>query len=700
MSPIAASDLLVELTGMPSIVDYPPGSGYGPRTLDDYELVWLLQGDAQWTSAELTLDLSPGSLLLLRPGLHDSFRWDPAHTTRHAYVHFAMRHRSDADPAAWPLLRQLVPDDPLADLFRCLLWLGTTTPAGWEPRARDVLALLVAMHVSGPLPTDDAPPVPPVIERVVDYVREQWAVGPAQALPLAELAAAGAVSGVHLSRLFRHRFGIGPVGAIELLRMTRAEGLLLRSNLTVAAVAAEVGFADPYHFSRRFRAIYGIAPTAFRTLGTAAAPTSPAVDAGLAPLLQQLARPVGTRVAPSAAADPSLSWLRAEAGNPRPAGVPAHRPHHRGGARLAPFVHETRSQRVVFGPGRVADVADEVDRLGARRVLLIASTSSSTTASDVARSLGSRHGATFADVRQHVPEALAEQARSMAVTIGADAVVTIGGGSATGLGKAVGIAVSIPIVAVPTTYAGSETTDVYGITGEHKQTGRSPDALPRAVVYDPELTLALPLSVTVTSAFNALAHCVEALYPGRNPVAAVSAEAAIRAFAHALPTLIEQPGDLDGRSEALFAAYLAGLAFGAAGSALHHKLCHVLGGTFGLAHGDCNAVVLPYVAAYNAEAAPEAMRRVAAALREQLSPGISPGDAAGALRDLARRTGAPLSLAQIGMPATGLDLAAERAVAETGEANPRTPDVASVRDLLRHAYAGDEPAPMKTMSPG
>jgi maleylacetate reductase len=365
---------------------------------------------------------------------------------------------------------------------------------------------------------------------------------------------------------------------------------------------------------------------------------------------------------------------------------------------VRPFVHEALPGRVVFGVGTVALVADEVAALGLERVLLVVDEASKAVGDGIADDLGERYAGRLDEVRQHVPEDLATAARRTAVEARADGVVTIGGGSATGLGKAIAVdpaaqtAASggrVTLVAVPTTYAGSEMTPIYGVTGEHKQTGRDLRALPRTVVYDPVLTVGMPPAITASSGFNALAHCVEGLYaPGTNPIVSLQAVEGVRALATALPPAVQHPEDLDARGGALYGAYLAGAVLAVAGTALHHKLCHVLGGTFGLVHGDVNAVVLPHVVAYNAAAAPGPMTAVAVAL------GAPPGEAAAALRALAERIGAPTSLAALGMPADGLDLAAERAMADTGTTNPRPPDVASLRALLRRAFDGAPPTSM------
>jgi maleylacetate reductase len=355
---------------------------------------------------------------------------------------------------------------------------------------------------------------------------------------------------------------------------------------------------------------------------------------------------------------------------------------------LAPFVHEALPGRVVFGRGTVDRVADELVGLGAERVLVIASGSGKGAGQRIEDALGERHAASFGEVRQHVPEDLATAARGAARAIEADSVVAVGGGSAIGLAKAVAVEAAVPVVAVPTTYSGSECTPIYGITGAHKRTARHPRALPRVIVYDPELTVALPPDVTGASGLNAVAHAVEALYaPGTNPVVAPGATEAIRVLAEALPAAVADPADLEARGLALYGAYLAGSALAVAGTALHHKLCHVLGGTFGLDHAATHAVVLPYVAAFNAPAAPHALARVAGALGGDAGA----AEAAGRLRDLAMALGAPTSLAAIGMPAEGLDQAADLTVAAVGTANPRPVDRDGLRALLQAAHEGRLP---------
>ena len=343
-----------------------------------------------------------------------------------------------------------------------------------------------------------------------------------------------------------------------------------------------------------------------------------------------------------------------------------------------------RPQRVVFGAGTVADVPAELEALGLHQVLLVASPSAAATADVVASALGDRLATRIDEVRQHVPETLATSAVDAARESGADGVLTIGGGSATGLGKAVAVATGVPLVAVPTTYSGSEATPIYGITGPHKRTGRDPRALPRVVVYDPELTTSMPRHVTATSGLNAVAHCVEALYSrDAEPVSTLVAEHGLHLLASALPRAVRDPHHLAAREDALLGAYLGGWALASAGTALHHTLCHVLGGDHGLGHGELHAVLLPYVVAFNAPATPEGMGRVAGALGTE--------DAVGGITDLAHTLGAPTSLRAVGMPEDGLGAAAQRASVAVGDRNPRPVDPDILRRLLEDAFDGRPP---------
>jgi maleylacetate reductase len=358
---------------------------------------------------------------------------------------------------------------------------------------------------------------------------------------------------------------------------------------------------------------------------------------------------------------------------------------------MQPFVHTTLPSRVVFGVGAVAQIAEEVSALGITMVFLIADGAAAAFADEIAASLGEALAARWGDVVQHVPVELAARAREAVDLCGADGVVCVGGGSSTGLAKAIALSHRLPVLAVPTTYAGSEMTSIYGLTGgAHKQTGKDPIVVPRTVIYDPALTVDLPASVTGPSAFNAIAHCVEALYgTGNNPVTSVLALEGIRAIAGSLRRVIQHPSDLDARGDLLYGAHLAGIALGATGTALHHKACHVLGGMYGLVHGDMNSVVLPHAVAFNEPAVPDVIARVTSALGA--APGVS---AASALYDLAVSCAAPTSLSSIGMPEAGIIDAAPHVVADTNGpgVNPRTIDVEQAEALLRAAYLGERPA--------
>ena len=348
------------------------------------------------------------------------------------------------------------------------------------------------------------------------------------------------------------------------------------------------------------------------------------------------------------------------------------------------FIYSAHSARVVFGAGSLKQLAREVELLGAKRALVLSTPEQEAQALEVARLLGGRSAGIFAKAVMHVPIETARAARDEAVRVGADCAIAIGGGSTTGLGKAIALESPLPIIAIPTTYAGSEMTTIYGITeGGQKKTGRDARVLPRTVIYDPELTLGLPTALSATSGMNAIAHSVEALYAvDSNPVISLFAEEGIRALAAGLPKVMANPRDVDARADSLYGAWLCGMALNGCSMALHHKLCHTLGGSFNLPHAETHTVVLPHALAYNAAAAPEAMRRIARAL--------GTADAVIGLIDLEARLGTPTSLEQIGMPADGLDRAADIAAAAPYP-NPRALDRAAIRALLEDAWHGRAP---------
>lgn len=351
---------------------------------------------------------------------------------------------------------------------------------------------------------------------------------------------------------------------------------------------------------------------------------------------------------------------------------------------MRPFVYDRAAQRVIFGLRSRERLADEVARLNAARVLIVSTPAELRFAEDARRSLGAAAAGVFTDAVMHVPIETARAARRRAAELNADGCVAIGGGSTIGLAKAIALERELPIVAVPTTYAGSEMTPIYGLTEDGvKNTGRDWRVLPRTVLYDPELTLSLPPSVSGASGMNALSHCVEALYAeDANPVVTLMATEGIRALSRSLPAVVRDPGNVEAREGALYGAWLAGSALGSVGMAIHHKLCHTLGGSFNLPHAEVHTVILPHAAAYNRDAAPEAMRLVSDALGTR--------DAATGLYELAVAMGLPTSLKQIGMPEEGLDRAARLATTNPYY-NPRPIEYHGIRQLLDNAYWGRRP---------
>lgn len=348
------------------------------------------------------------------------------------------------------------------------------------------------------------------------------------------------------------------------------------------------------------------------------------------------------------------------------------------------FVYEGVPGRVVFGPGTVATVAEEARRLGIARALVISTPGHQEEVERVAALLGDRAGAIFPGARMHTPVEVTDEAMKIVRGHQIDGTVAIGGGSTTGLGKAIALRTDLPQIVVPTTYAGSEMTDLLGETaGGEKKTLRDPRIRPETVIYDVDLTMNLPKGFSVASGLNAMAHAVEGLYArDGNPILSLIAEEGIRALGAALPAIAREPGDKNARSDALYGAWLSGIVLGASSVAIHHKLCHVLGGAFDLPHAETHAVILPHAIAYNAPAVPDAIRRVARSL------GVS--DVALGLYDMADAAGVPTALRDIGMPESGLDRAADLVVADPYW-NPRPIDRSAIRALLDDAWYGRRP---------
>jgi len=356
------------------------------------------------------------------------------------------------------------------------------------------------------------------------------------------------------------------------------------------------------------------------------------------------------------------------------------------------FVYNANAARVVFGAGSLQHLEREIGLLGAQRALVLSTPGQRKLAERVAALLGAKAAGIFDGAVMHVPIEAARQARDEARRLDADCAVAIGGGSTVGLGKAIALESGLPILAIPTTYAGSEMTPIYGITaGGLKKTGKDARVLPRTVIYDPELSTGLPVGLSVTSAMNAMAHAAEGLYAqDSNPIMSLMAEEGLAAIARALPGIVRQAGDIEARSQALYGAWLCGTVLGNVGMALHHKLCHTLGGSFNLPHAECHTIVLPHAMAYNAPAVPDAMARIARAIGAQ--------DAAAGLHDLARDHGAPVALRDLGMPEADLDRAADIAVSNPYW-NPRPIERTAIRALLQNAWAGVRPVTNVSRNP-
>ncbi len=344
----------------------------------------------------------------------------------------------------------------------------------------------------------------------------------------------------------------------------------------------------------------------------------------------------------------------------------------------SPTVHETLPCRVLVGPGARRGLPEETERLGAQRVLVVATRSAATTADELADGLGSRLAGRFDRPVVHTPVEVTAEAMTVVERTVADCVVAVGGGSAIGLSKAISARTDLPQIAVPTTYAGSEVTATLGETeGGVKTTRRDPALAPGTVVYDPELTLTMPPALTVTSALNALAHAVEALWAGNatalsNGIATESAEGIVAA----LPEVLVEPSATAERERLQQAAWLAGLCLAQTAMGLHHQLAHALGGTFDLPHAELHALLLPHVMRFNLPTAPQAATRLER---------IAGGDPVAAVADLATGQDVRTTLSALGVPRDGLRGIAERVVANPYP-NPREPRVEEIIELLEAAW--------------
>jgi alcohol dehydrogenase class IV len=352
------------------------------------------------------------------------------------------------------------------------------------------------------------------------------------------------------------------------------------------------------------------------------------------------------------------------------------------GNGMEAFEYTALPARVVFGFGTIAKVADEMASLGRKRAFVLSGPRHAARLTGVLGDLGV---GLATDAVMHTPVDVTERVMEKLAASDADCIVALGGGSTIGLAKALALRTDLPQIVLPTTYAGSEATPLLGETrGGQKTTIRSVKVLPEVIVYDVELTYGLPPTISLVSGINAIAHAVEALYAkDTNPITSNLAEQGIAALGRALPRIVSDPTDRSARADALFGAWVCGSCLGAVGMSLHHKLCHVLGGTFGLPHAETHTVILPHAVIYNASGAPGAIARVARALGTE--------NAAQGLFDLAATNGAPTSLREIGMSESNLDEAADAAV-KSPYWNPRPIERRAIHVLLDNAYHGRRPS--------
>lgn len=350
---------------------------------------------------------------------------------------------------------------------------------------------------------------------------------------------------------------------------------------------------------------------------------------------------------------------------------------------VEPFTYRSRRSVVDFGDGAIERAGDWVDRIGCKAALVLSTPQQADDASALAERLGAKAAGVFSGATMHTPVAVTETALAEARRLNADCVVSLGGGSTTGLGKAIALRTKLKQVVIPTTYAGSEVTDILGQTEDGKKTTiRDEQVVPDVVIYDPQLTLGLPVGMSVTSGLNAMAHAAEGLYASdRNPVTSLFAMEGLRALKEALPVITGSPSDGAARGRALYGAWMCGIVLGSVAMALHHKLCHTLGGSFDTPHAETHAIMLPHTVHFNEQAVPELLAPAAE---------LFGGSAGGGLWDFAKSIGAPLALRDLGLASHDLDRAADLATANPYE-NPRAIDRSSIRDLLQRAWEGARP---------
>src|SRR3984893_18375262 len=354
--------------------------------------------------------------------------------------------------------------------------------------------------------------------------------------------------------------------------------------------------------------------------------------------------------------------------------------------RMPPaFARTALPGRIVFGDGALGRLGDELDQRDLRGAMLIAADYDARLAQRGRAALGERVRLSWGEVRQHVPRELADRATAAAVDAGIDVLVAIGGGSTTGRGKAIAVSTGLPLAVVPTTYAGSEMTPIYGLTSDgDKMTAHDTRALPRIVVYDPRLLTTLPPAVVGPSGLNALAHCAEALWAANaDPITDAVALDGARRLRQYLPAAYATD-DAAARGHVLIAACLAGMALGTVGTSLHHALCHLLGGMFDAPHAETHAIVLPYAVSYLQPAVPEAARRLAQAME------VAERDLAGSIWSLGQSVGTPAGLRSVGIREDQIATLTQAALAKNLP-SPRPLEYDALHEALHAAWAGQRP---------
>ncbi|KAH8203956.1 hypothetical protein TruAng_001898 [Truncatella angustata] len=347
------------------------------------------------------------------------------------------------------------------------------------------------------------------------------------------------------------------------------------------------------------------------------------------------------------------------------------------------FTYNIAPSRVVFGRGKLRALPEEMSRQDLRSPVILTTPHQIDRGEMVKAVL--RGGSVFAGATMHTPTSVTERALAHTTAVMADSIISVGGGSTIGLGKAISIRTGLPHICIPTTYAGSEMTPILGeLLDSLKKTRSDPKILPGTVIYDVDLTLTLSAGLSATSGINAIAHSVEALYAqNANPIISLLALEGVKTLAESLPAIVDSPTDLNARTAAQYGAWLCGLCLGSVGMALHHKLCHTLGGSFNLPHAETHTIVLPHALAYNAPCIQDVMRKLADVL-----PG-SNGDAIHGLNVLLTRLKVQRGLKYYGFKEEDIDKAATIAVSNPYY-NPRPIETDLIRELIRRAYAGED----------